>query len=110
MPDLLKSLGVHDEFDALVVSANIDKEKPSEEFFKVLVSELGVDRSTVLHVGDGVQNDYQGAAAAGFGASVFWSSRPVDGVDRRSRDFNEIADAILHANAAHVHQRHYFTH
>lgn len=110
LPDLLKSLGVHDEFDALVVSANIEKEKPSTEFFNVLVSELGVDRSTVLHVGDGVQNDYQGAAAAGFGASVLWSSRPVDGVDRRSRDFNEIADAILHANAAHVHQRHYFTH
>jgi len=68
LPDILRSLGLIDRFEAVTVSAIEGVEKPSQEIFQRTSRRLGVDPSSILHVGDSPLEDYSGARNAGFTA------------------------------------------
>lgn len=108
LPSLLRALNLDAHFDAVVVSALEKCEKPDPKFFTALSNALDVDPRAIIHVGDDVRNDLRGAASAGFGAAILWSSTSIDGVLNRTNDFNELTDAVLHANRAHDVHRFYF--
>jgi len=108
LPSLLRALNLDAHFDAVVVSALEECEKPDPKFFTALSNALDVDPRAIIHVGDDVRNDLRGAASAGFGAAILWSSTSIDGVLNRTNDFNELTDAVLHANRAHDVHRFYF--
>ena len=113
LPKLLESLDLARHFDAIVVSAIEGCEKPSKEFFTKCLNAVDVPASATLHVGDDERNDVSGAVAADFACAVLWAPpRPATASSPapapRVRDFNELTDAILSANRAHVTHKHYF--
>ena len=56
--------------DRVVVSAAIGFRKPAPEFFREVVRRAGCAPREVLFVGDDLENDYEGARAAGLEAVV----------------------------------------
>jgi putative hydrolase of the HAD superfamily len=54
--------------DRAVVSAAVGFRKPAAEFFREVVRLAGCEPREVLFVGDDIENDYEGAVAAGLNA------------------------------------------
>ncbi len=54
--------------ERVVISATVGYRKPAEEFFREVVRVAECEPGEVLFVGDDVENDYEGAAAAGIHA------------------------------------------
>jgi putative hydrolase of the HAD superfamily len=65
---LLKSLQLGDRFEIIVVSCEVGASKPAPAIFKVAVEKLGVPAAAILHVGDSLELDVEGARAAGLNA------------------------------------------
>jgi putative hydrolase of the HAD superfamily len=63
--NLLKLHGFYELFDAVVVSAAINKRKPSPEIFNSALQALGVSASEAAVVGDTINADVEGAQAIG---------------------------------------------
>jgi putative hydrolase of the HAD superfamily len=76
LPELLHSLKLVSHFDALAVSARVGFEKPHPEIFRHALRELDVRPGEVIHVGDHLDADVEGARGIG-----------IEGVliDRRDR-------------------------
>ena len=63
---VLGQLGLSETFDAVVISSEIDANKPAPAFFDAAFERLGIeDRSTSLVVGDSLTSDIQGGINAG---------------------------------------------
>lgn len=65
---LLRSLGLHDFFDATVVSCYSRHPKPSRHIFHLAARKLRLPPGSILHVGDSREMDFDGAKAAGLQA------------------------------------------
>jgi putative hydrolase of the HAD superfamily len=65
LPELLRQAGLARFFDAIVFSAELGVEKPDPRIFHQALTELGVEPSAALHVGDARLEDVEGAVAAG---------------------------------------------
>jgi putative hydrolase of the HAD superfamily len=65
LPSRLSSAGVLELVDGVVTSAEVGAAKPSPRVFVRALAVAGVDSAEALHVGDKVDNDLEGAAAAG---------------------------------------------
>ena len=62
---ILDDLGVTPLVDALLVSAEIGVDKPDRRAFTAVCTGLGVKANELLHLGDDVEVDVEGARAAG---------------------------------------------
>ena len=67
---LLRELQLHKYFDPVVISCEIGCCKPERRIFEAAADKLGVPVSNILHVGDNVSNDRDGALNAGFQACL----------------------------------------
>ncbi len=67
---LLKASNLEDLFDVVVVSAAVNKRKPSPEIFKSTLKALGVSASETVFVGDTVDADIEGPKAVGMKGSL----------------------------------------
>jgi putative hydrolase of the HAD superfamily len=65
LPDWLRPTGILELVDGVVTSAEVGAGKPSPRVFERALGVAGVEASEALHVGDKVDNDVEGAAAAG---------------------------------------------
>jgi REG-2-like HAD superfamily hydrolase len=65
LPELLHALDLVRHFDFIAASARIGFEKPHPRIFEWALQEADVDRSAVIHVGDHVDADVQGASGVG---------------------------------------------
>ena len=61
-------LGFGEAFDDVIVSAEVGYEKPNAEIFAEACRRVGVPPHRVLHVGDSITDDVEGARAAGLHA------------------------------------------
>ncbi|MCH7717022.1 MAG: HAD-IA family hydrolase [Gemmatimonadetes bacterium] len=61
-------LGFGETFDDVIVSAEVGYEKPNAEIFAEACRRVGVPPHRVLHVGDSMTDDVEGARAAGLHA------------------------------------------
>lgn len=61
-------LGIAEYFDAILCSAEVGAAKPDPRIFAEAIARLRVDPARVLHIGDTVVDDYDGAVAAGLRA------------------------------------------
>jgi len=61
----VKRVGIADLTDLLVASEDIGLRKPHPAIFEHTARTLGTSPSTILHVGDSVQHDVEGARLAG---------------------------------------------
>lgn len=64
----LKSVGLHDYFKVITVSGEHGWNKPARELFDVTAQRLGLTPAEILHIGDSLREDVEGARAAGFQA------------------------------------------
>lgn len=76
LPDLLSDLDLSGSFDFVAASARVGYEKPHPAIFRWALQRAGVEPGAVLHIGDHVDADVGGAAAAGIDAVL---------IDRRGR-------------------------
>jgi putative hydrolase of the HAD superfamily len=65
LSDWLEPAGITELVDGVVTSAEVGAPKPHPRVFERALAIAGVAPSEALHVGDKVDNDVQGAAAAG---------------------------------------------
>ena len=63
--DKVRALGWEDVFDAIVITGALKAGKPRPEAFEALLDELGTVPGRTAYVGDDVEADIAGAAAAG---------------------------------------------
>jgi FMN phosphatase YigB (HAD superfamily) len=63
--ELLHDFGVLDFFDTTVFSDEVGIRKPDKRIFDVAAAKLGVDISTIVHIGDHPEADAWGAKRAG---------------------------------------------
>jgi putative hydrolase of the HAD superfamily len=70
LPALLRGLGLAGEFETIVVSSEVDAEKPSAAIFEAALARLGVPPEAALHVGDDLEADYEGPRRLGMGAAL----------------------------------------
>jgi putative hydrolase of the HAD superfamily len=68
LPDWLGPAGILELVDGVVTSAEVGAAKPSPRVFERALGIAGVEPGEALHVGDKVDNDIEGAAAAGIRA------------------------------------------
>jgi putative hydrolase of the HAD superfamily len=66
--DLLRDFKILDFFDVTIFSDEVGIRKPDRRIFEVAASGLGVDISTVVHIGDHPEADAWGAKQAGMRA------------------------------------------
>jgi putative hydrolase of the HAD superfamily len=67
---LLRRLGFYDYFDTVVVSCNVGFPKPSPVIFEHAADKLALPVGAILHVGDSLDLDVQGARTAGMEARL----------------------------------------
>jgi putative hydrolase of the HAD superfamily len=65
LPGILQDLGIVDLVDAVVYSSEAGSAKPDPLIFNQALAALGVTAERAIHVGDSLQADIRGAAAAG---------------------------------------------
>jgi putative hydrolase of the HAD superfamily len=65
---LLEGLGLASHFETIVVSCEVGHAKPERVVFDEAARRLGLPAHRILHIGDSVEMDFQGARAAGFHA------------------------------------------
>ncbi|MGH2444442.1 MAG: HAD family hydrolase [Candidatus Limnocylindria bacterium] len=68
LPELLHALDIVQHFDFIAASARIGFEKPHQRIFEWALGEAGVEPENVIHVGDHVGADVEGARAVGIEA------------------------------------------
>lgn len=61
----MKSLGIDEMFDKILISSDYGVRKPSEEFYKALTEEEGLDLSKSIMIGNDIENDIEGAQKIG---------------------------------------------
>jgi putative hydrolase of the HAD superfamily len=82
LPEWLGPPGLIGLVDGVVTSADVGSAKPSPEVFLRALELAGVDAAEALHVGDSLENDVEGARAAGIRALLVWRhGDPPAGVD-----------------------------
>jgi HAD superfamily hydrolase (TIGR01509 family) len=81
---ILEESDLRRHFDAVVISEAVGIRKPRAEIFAAVLDRLAVAPGEVLHVGDSLRADVDGAAACGI-PSV-WITRRVSDPDRRLRE------------------------
>ena len=72
-------LGLDSFAEHIVVSQEVGYEKPAPEIFAIACDRLGVRPDRVLHVGDTLIEDYQGARDAGLRALLLRRTPPPSG-------------------------------
>ena len=68
LPGLLRDLGLHDHFEVVVYSQAIGVDKPFPEIFHEALEVMLVQPEHVVHIGDRVREDVEGARGAGMQA------------------------------------------
>ncbi|MGQ9661532.1 MAG: HAD family hydrolase [Kiritimatiellia bacterium] len=82
-------LGILEYFQVVVCSAELGIQKPDPKMFETAVAGLGLRAEEVLHVGDTIEEDVEGARQAG--VSCVWLDREgIGGVEPAIRDLREI--------------------
>jgi putative hydrolase of the HAD superfamily len=91
LPDWLGPAGITELVDGIVTSAEVGAPKPDPRVFERALAIAGVAASEALHVGDKVDNDVEGAAAAGVrGVLLQREGEPPAGVEA-VRSLRELA-------------------
>ena len=66
--DVLSHLGVRELFEHLVISSEVGAQKPAARIFRETAQRFDVAVEEILHVGDDLESDYQGALSSGLHA------------------------------------------
>ncbi|MBC8270112.1 MAG: HAD family hydrolase [Rhodospirillaceae bacterium] len=76
--DLLEHHGLKKFFSSFSFSDEVGRSKPHRSMFDKVASDLGIDVSEIVHIGDRDHNDVKGPHAIGAKAVLFTATRPDD--------------------------------
>jgi putative hydrolase of the HAD superfamily len=94
LPEWLRPAGILELVDGVVTSAEVGAAKPSPRVFQRALAVAGVDPARALHVGDKVDNDIDGAEAAGVrGVLLQRDGSPPPGIEAIS-SLSELATLL----------------
>ncbi len=85
LEDVLRSVGLHQEFDFILDSARLGHEKPHGEIFREALKRAGVACDSALHVGDSPEHDVDGALGCELGALLLDRTGRYEGFSRVPR-------------------------
>ena len=89
LPDLTERLGLAGYFAHMIVSARVGVAKPHPQAFHHLLDRFGTTPQRVLHVGDNLLSDVDGAQGVGMSAVL---------LDRSSGDHSDGVDyPVIHS-------------
>jgi putative hydrolase of the HAD superfamily len=97
---LLKKHGLYELFDVIIVSASVNKRKPSPEIFEKALAKLGVSSEKAVFVGDTVDADVEGAKSVGM-KSIYIERRPQKEStppDQTIKSLGELLSALERCN------------
>lgn len=94
LPPLLERLGLARRFQTIAVSAIEQTGKPDPEIFRRACARLHVLASDVVHVGDSLREDYEGARAAGLSALLLDRTDTHPDLPDRIRSLDELHSRI----------------
>jgi putative hydrolase of the HAD superfamily len=89
---LLRDLQLADYFDVVVVSCEVGASKPGPGIFAAALQKLAVPPHTILHVGDSLEMDVQGAQAVGLDA--LWLRRGAPPGQGSVASLREVAEHL----------------
>jgi len=92
--DVLRGLGVHGRFRAVVCSTEAGAAKPDRRIFAAACEHLGIAPGAVLHAGDDRHADLEGATAAGLRARWVRRGAPAEPAARSIPDLLGVLDAM----------------
>lgn len=85
-------LGIGDALDAVVASAEVGHAKPAREIFEIAAARLEIPPDRILHVGDSIVDDVEGASAAGY--RTIWLDRSSTGAGRARPRVESLHDVL----------------
>jgi len=96
--ELLKTYGLDNIFEVVIVSAAVNKRKPSPEIFKNALKSIGVSANETIFVGDTLDADIEGASKAGI-KSIYLKRRiekSLDSIepDKTIESLSELSQAL----------------
>lgn len=97
LPSLLKGLGIEEFFEIVVYSSRAGSAKPDGRIFQFALQQVQLAPGSVLHVGDSLVQDVQGARSVGMRAALFDPQGKYsreDGINRIER-LTDIPDLLL---------------
>ena len=96
---LLRRLKLYDYFDAIVVSHEVGFPKPSPVVFQHAAEKLALPPAAILHVGDSLEMDVEGARAIGMAALELQrdSDRTSEGQIKALLELRSLLPAPAHA-------------
>lgn len=74
--NILSDLGLDEHFERVFLSTQLGVEKPAEEVYQMVATELAVDPSTLLHIGNSPANDFKPAIRAGWNSLLLHNRIP----------------------------------
>lgn len=83
---VLKDAGLHHHFDAVAISETVGIRKPRPEIFEALLADLDVAPEEVIHVGDSLSSDIDGAARLGMRTA--WIRRRIHDPEQALRNYS----------------------
>ncbi len=93
-------LGFGEAFDDVIVSAEVGYEKPNAEIFAEACRRVGVPPHRILHVGDSITDDVEGARAAGLHALLVRRDREGPSGDTPTISSLELLPQLLGVRSA----------
>jgi len=95
---LLHEMRLDRYFETIVISCEVAFTKPSPVIFEEAARKLGVAPERILHVGDSLEDDVQGARSAGFRALLIDRNQKAHSPDR----ITSLKELELMLGAAHA--------
>ena len=91
----LKAMGLQDYFSFELSSEDIGRFKPNGTPFDVIARTLGIDRSSILYVGDSERKDISGGARAGFKTALIARKSIDSKADVVAHDWKELQKKLF---------------
>jgi 2-haloacid dehalogenase len=97
-----KVLGIEKYFDGIFISDSVGFEKPSVEFFDIIVKEIkDFSKESTIIIGDSLSSDMQGGI--NFGIDTCWFAPKAEGIPKgmnityHAKTYGEIYDIITNS-------------
>ena len=91
---VLDSLGIEGEFDFVIASLVFGTEKPDPAIFLKACEQGNSTPAQTLHVGDSIEDDFEGAINAGLNALLLDREREANRAQGRIASLTEISEVI----------------
>tara|TARA_R110002110_G_scaffold213678_2_gene427053 strand:+ start:2763 stop:3434 length:672 start_codon:yes stop_codon:yes gene_type:complete len=96
LDEVLRSLGIDNLLDILIISAEIQLEKPNIEFYEYVKNNYNLDLDNTVYVGDSWSLDYEPSRSVGFESFIIDRNNLYLGMPNSIQNLSDIIEKISH--------------